>query len=159
MKSNKQQPSFNLKRICALCIVIYMALVILLYFLMGHQLHFRESRGDIALPVAEAGTVELAQGAVLEQTFSMEVQRLQEVSVQWGTYYRPNSGTATMELYNPNDGSLVLSKTFDVSQIQEGGRAHRGTDQCTPAAASVCRLRPRRSGLAPDVRQRRSGLE
>ena len=30
MKSNKQQPSFNLKRICTLCIVIYMALVILL---------------------------------------------------------------------------------------------------------------------------------
>ena len=57
MKSNKQQPSFNLKRICALCIVVYVALVILLYFLMGHQLHFRESRGDIALPVAEAGTV------------------------------------------------------------------------------------------------------
>ena len=111
MKSNEQQPSFNLKRICALCIVIYMALVILLYFLMGHQLHFRESRGDIALPIAESGTVELAQGAVLEQTFSMEVQRLQEISVQWGTYYRPNSGTATMELYNRNDGSLVLSKT------------------------------------------------
>ena len=113
MKVNKQQPSFNLKRICALCIAAYVALVILLYFLMGHQLHFRESRGDIALPVAESGTVELVQGAVLEQTFSMEVQRLQEISVQWGTYYRPNSGTATMELYNQNDGSLVLSKTFD----------------------------------------------
>ena len=129
MKSNEQQPSFNLKRICALCIVIYMALVSLLYFLMGHQLHFRESRGDIALPVAESGTVELVQGAVIEQTFSMEVQRLQEVSVQWGTYYRPNSGTATMELYNQNNGSLVLSKTFDVSQIQEGGLTAMTADE------------------------------
>ena len=129
MKSNKQQPSFNLKHICALCIAVYVALVILLYFLMGHQLHFRESRGDIALPVAESGTVELAQGEVLEQTFSMEVQRLQEVSVQWGTYYRPNSGTATMELYNQNDGSLVLSKTFDVSQIQEGGLTTMTADE------------------------------
>ena len=91
MKSSKQQPSFNLKRICALCIVVYVALVILLYFLMGHQLHFRESRGDIALPVAEAGTVELAQGAVLEQTFSMEVQRLQEISVQWGPITVPTA--------------------------------------------------------------------
>ena len=156
MKSNEQQPSFNLKRICALCIVIYMALVILLYFLMGHQLHFRESRGDIALPVAESGTVELVQGAVIEQTFSMEIQRLQEVSVQWGTYYRPNSGTATMELYNQNDGSLMLSKTFD---HHDGGRAHRGAVRHAPAAAGVCGLRPRRSGFAPDVRQRRSGIE
>ena len=56
MKAN-EQPSFNFKRICALCIAVYVALVILLYFLMGHQLHFRESRGDIALPIAEAGTV------------------------------------------------------------------------------------------------------
>ena len=28
MKSNKQQPSFNLKRICAICIAVYVALVI-----------------------------------------------------------------------------------------------------------------------------------
>ena len=121
MKSNEQQPNFNLKHICALCIVLYAALVVLLYFLMGHQLHFRESRGDIDLPAAESGTVELAQGAVVEQSFSMEIQRLQAVSVQWGTYYRPNSGTATMELYDQNDGSLVLSQSFDVAQIQEGG--------------------------------------
>ena len=40
MKAN-EQPSFNFKRICALCIAAYVALVILLYFLMGHQLHFR----------------------------------------------------------------------------------------------------------------------
>ena len=121
MNANEQQPGFNLKRICAMCIILYAALVIILYFLMGYQLHFRESRGDIAMPAAESGTVELVQGAVLEQSFSMEIQRLQNVSVQWGTYYRPNSGTATMELYNQNDGTLVLSQTFDVSQIQESG--------------------------------------
>lgn len=61
MKAN-EQPSFNLKRICAICIAAYVALVIAFYFLMGHQLHFRESRGDIDLPVAESGTVELVQG-------------------------------------------------------------------------------------------------
>lgn len=48
MKAN-EQPSFNLKRICAICIAAYVALVIAFYFLMGHQLHFRESRGDIDL--------------------------------------------------------------------------------------------------------------
>ena len=129
MKSNEQESGFNLKRICALCIVLYAALVILLYFLMGYQLHFRESRGDIGLPAAESGTVELVQGAVVEQSFSMEIQRLQTISVQWSTYYRPNSGTATMELYNLNDGSLVLSQTFDVAQIQEGGTTTMTADE------------------------------
>lgn len=121
MKTNEQQPSFNLKRICTICIAVYAAFVIILYFLMGYQLHYRESRGDLEMPSAESGTVELVQGAVVEQTFSVEIQRLKEISVQWGTYYRPNSGTATMELFNLNDGSLVLSKTFDVSAIAEGG--------------------------------------
>lgn len=121
MKANQQQASFNLKRVCALCIALYIALVVMLYFLMGYQLHFRESRGDIELQPAESGTVELVQGAVVEQTFSMKIQRLQEISIQWGTYYRPNSGTATMELYNLSDGSLVLSKNFDISAITEGG--------------------------------------
>ena len=129
MKANKQQESFNLKRICALCITVYVALVVMLYFLMGYQLHFRESRGDIEMQPAESGTVELVQGAVVEQTFSMEIQRLQEISVQWGTYYRPNSGTATMELYNLRDGSMVLSKTFDVSTITEGGLTAMTTDE------------------------------
>lgn len=121
MKANAKQTTFDLKSICARCISVYVVLVILLYFLMGYQLHFRDSRGNIELQLAESGTVELVQGAVVEQTFSMKTQRLREVSVQWGTYYRPNSGTATMELYNQNDGTLVLSKTFDVAEITEGG--------------------------------------
>ena len=129
MKANQQQASFDLKHVCALCITIYVALVVALYFLMGYQLHFRESRGDIEMQSAESGTVELIQGAVVEQTFSMEIQRLQEVSVQWGTYYRPNSGTATMELYNLNDGSLILSRTFDVSAIPEGGLTTMTADE------------------------------
>ena len=117
----KQQPAFNFRRICVLCIAVYAILVVLLYFLMGDQLHFRESRGDIELPPAESGAVELVQGVVVEQTFSLEIQRLQTVSVQWGTYYRTNSGTVTMELYDLNNGVLVLSETFDASIITEGG--------------------------------------
>ena len=121
MKSNQHQNIFQFKRIFALCIALYAALVVLLYFLMGDQLHFRQSRGDIALQPAESGTVELVNGTVVEQIFSMKIQRLEEISVQWGTYYRANSGTATMELYNLSDGSLVMSETFDVSAITEGG--------------------------------------
>lgn len=121
MKSNQHQNVFKFKRIFAFFIILYVALVVLLYFLMGDQLHFRQSRGDITLQPAESGTVELTNGMVVEQTFSMKIQRLQEISVQWGTYYRANSGTATMELYNLSDGSLVMRETFDVSTITEGG--------------------------------------
>ena len=84
-------------------------------------MHFRASRGDISLPAAESGTVELAAGNVVEQTFSAKIQRLEKVSVQWGTYYRPNAGTVVMELYDTRTNTLLMSQQFDVSTIAEGG--------------------------------------
>lgn len=119
---NREQPAgMNLKRIYTVFLAAYAVLAVLLYFLMGYQLHFRESQGNLAMPPAEAGTVELVQGTVVEQTFSVKIQRLREVNVRWGTYYRPNSGTVTMELLRANDGVLILSRTFDVAAITEGG--------------------------------------
>jgi len=106
----------------AVCLVLgYLALTVLFYFLAGEQLHLRVSRGNLELPAAEAGTVELCQGAVVEQIFTVNIQRLETVSVQWGTYYRPNAGTVTMELWDQTAGQLILSQSFDAAAIPEGG--------------------------------------
>lgn len=119
--TKEQHPILNVPRILLSIVAIYVFLVVLLYFLMGDQLHLRASRGNMEMPAAESGTVELCQGAVVEQNFTVKIQRLKSVSVQWGTYYRPNSGTMTMELINMMDGSVVLSGSFDVATISEGG--------------------------------------
>lgn len=100
---------------------IYIVLVILFYWLAGYQLHYRVSRGNFEQPPAEAGTVELVQGVVVEQTFHVKIQRLQSVSVQWGTYYRPNTGTITVELLNLLNGEIVMRQSFDAASITEGG--------------------------------------
>lgn len=110
-----------LRRLAVILIFGYILFVVSFYFLAGDQLHFRASRGDISLPAAESGTVELAAGNVVEQTFSAKIQRLEKVSVQWGTYYRPNAGTVVMELYDTRTNTLLMSQQFDVSTIAEGG--------------------------------------
>lgn len=46
----------------------------------------------------EMGTIELVQGSVIEQRFSTKHQILGALFVQWGTFYRTNSGAVTMEL-------------------------------------------------------------
>ena len=117
----QQSAEINLRRTIITAILGYVCLVVLFYVLAGRQLHFRASRGNFPQPSAEAGTVELAQGAVVEQSFSVKIQRLQSVSVQWGTYYRPNSGTVTMELIDQRDGSVIMSESFEASAITEGG--------------------------------------
>ncbi len=111
----------NIPKALMLSVAAYVLAALLFYWLAGDQLHYRASRGNFDQPVAERGTVELVQGAVVEQTFQVKIQRLQSVSVQWGTYYRPNAGTVTMELINLRDGSTVMGQSFDAADITEGG--------------------------------------
>lgn len=122
MKIQKNsQPNVNVPKTLVTLALVYVLLVVLFYWLAGEQLHLRASRGDLEMPTAEAGTVELTQGAVVEQRFHAKIQRLEAVSVQWGAYYRPNAGTVTMELYDLRDNSLLLSQQFDAAAIGEGG--------------------------------------
>lgn len=91
------------------------------YYLADEQLHLRQSRGNVPMSAADSGTVELVAGSVVEQVFSVKIQRLERLEVQWGTYYRPNAGTVWMELVNTQDGTTLLSQAYDVSAIPEGG--------------------------------------
>lgn len=115
----KDKPQFDLKRVFALCFAVYAVLIIAFYFLAGDQLHFRRSRGEVTMPAAEAGTIELVQDTYVQQTFTAKIQRLESVSVQWGTYYRANAGTVTMALYRGEE--LLGQQTFDAASIDEGG--------------------------------------
>lgn len=127
-KQELQKKDIRVGKTLLFVLGIYIILVLLFYWLAGYQLHYRASRGNFEQPPAEAGTVELFQGAVVEQTFSVKIQRLQSVSVQWGTYYRPNTGTITMELLNLLNGEIVMSQSFDAASISEGGFATMSCD-------------------------------
>ncbi len=100
--------------------MVYVAFVLAFYFLAGEQLKLRQSRGSVSMPVAETGTVELVQGAVVEQYFSAEIQRLESVSVAWGAYYRANGGTIVMELVDTVNGNVLMSEAYDAATLVEG---------------------------------------
>lgn len=110
-----------LRRLAVILVAAYCLAVVLFYFLAGEQLHLRQSRDNLPLPAADSGTVELAAGAVVEQSFTTEIQRLEQIDIQWGTYYRPNTGTVLVELVDLRSRAVLLSQTFDAAGIQEGG--------------------------------------
>lgn len=116
---SNEKPNFDLKRVAALCLILYVLLITAFYLLAGDQLHYRRSRGELAMPAAEAGTIELVQGTYVQQTFTAKIQRLESVSVQWGTYYRANAGTVTMALYCGEE--LLGQQSYDAASITEGG--------------------------------------
>ena len=110
-----------LRRLALVLAIGYIAAVILFYFLAGEQLRLRQSRDNLELPTADSGTVELVSGSVVEQRFATEIQRLEQIDIQWGTYYRPNAGAILVELVDLRSGVVLLSQTFDTAGIQEGG--------------------------------------
>jgi len=110
-----------LRRISICCIAGYILFVLAFFFLTGDQLRLRPSKGNIEMPAAQSGTVELSAGAAVDQHFTISIQRLESVSVQWGTSFRPNAGTVVMELYRLDPDKLLLSGSFDAAAITEGG--------------------------------------
>ena len=82
MRHSQERP-FRLGMVYIVMLILYALLVISFYFLAGKELHIRDSRGDLDLPVAETAAGELAQGVVIEQVFQADIQRFQTVSVQW----------------------------------------------------------------------------
>ena len=120
-RKSRDNENIQMPRFCVGLFVAYWLLIIAFYFLAGDQLHLRRSRGELIMPGAEMGTVELVQGAMVEQRFTVKIQRLSAVSVQWGTYYRPNAGTVTMELWDESAGVRLLSQNYDAAAIPEGG--------------------------------------
>ena len=123
-KANKKKPAPIdpiLKKVAALCVIGYLLLAVLFPLLVGEQLYLKQSDGCMNMPAAQSGTVELYAGNCIDQHFTTRVQRLETVSLQWGTYYRANAGTVVMELYNMNTEQILLSGSFDAAAIPEGG--------------------------------------
>ena len=118
---DKETHTSLLRRLALILVFGYVAAVVLFYFLAGEQLHLRQSRGNYELPAADSGTVELVSGSVVEQRFTTEIQRLEQIDIQWGTYYRPNAGTVLAELVDLRSGAVLLSQSFDAAGIPEGG--------------------------------------
>ncbi|MCI8454777.1 MAG: ABC transporter permease [Lachnospiraceae bacterium] len=104
------------------CVIVpvYLVAIVLFYILAGDQLHLRSSRGNVKLPPADGWTVELAAGNVVEQYFEARIECLQQIDVQWGNFYRPNTGTVMVELILVGEGRVVMSQSFQAAELTEG---------------------------------------
>ena len=98
------------------------------------QLRFRDSRGNIEMPVANAATVELTAGSVVEQQFTPKIQIFEQLSVQWGVFNRVNHGTVNVQLVNMATQEVLLDQNLQADQITEG----QVTTFDFPALETVC---------------------
>ena len=135
-KTHEGFSSRELKRIFSIVFAAYLVLTVAFYFLAGEQLRFRESRGDIELPAANAATVELTAGSVVEQQFTPKVQIFEHISVQWGVFNRVNHGTVNVQLVNLATQEVLLDQNLQADQIVEG----QVTTFDFPSLENVCNV-------------------
>ncbi len=125
MKNTEKKPlsptDLLLKKVALGCILGYLLLAVLFPLLAGEQLYLKQSAGNMSMPTAQGGSVELSSDHWIDQHFTTGIQRLESISLQWGTYYRANTGTAVLKLYNMQTEEVILSGSFDMSAIPEGG--------------------------------------
>lgn len=126
-----------LKKIATVCVIGYLLLAALFPFLAGEQLYIKESESNLKMPDAQNWTLELSAGNYVVQHFITGIQRLESVSVQWGTAYRANVGTVVMELSNLQTGEILLSECFDAAAISEGGLTTLMAEQPLEGLAGV----------------------
>lgn len=120
---SKTQQGFStreLKKIFSIVFVAYIVLAVAFYFLAGEQLRYRDSRGNIEMPVANAATVELTAGSVVEQQFTPKIQIFEHISVQWSVFNRVNHGTVNVQLVNTATQEALLDQNLQADQITEG---------------------------------------
>ncbi|MDD6579580.1 MAG: ABC transporter permease [Lachnospiraceae bacterium] len=101
-------------------ILLYSCLVSVFYFLCGDQLLYRKSLSPILMKQSTSATDELSSEHTIKQVFMTAVERIDTVSIQWGTYYRQNTGTILIKLCIEETGEVLIYKEIDASQISEG---------------------------------------
>lgn len=107
MKQNVKLPKRKIAVWCAIIFCVYVMLVVSLYFLMGEQLHFRTSRGNVELQ--KAVNSESVSFDVVTQRFTSKVQRLQIVSVAWPAEQPSGEADIVVSVLRA-DGSLFLKQ-------------------------------------------------
>ncbi len=110
----------NMKKISIFLLLCYFILSIGFYFLADERLLYCESEGNIDLPNAETVAADLVNGTIVEQFFSVDINKLESLTIQMGSYSRNNHGTLTMELYDLDNNSVLACEKFDVSLVTEG---------------------------------------
>ena len=101
-------------------IILYFCLVSVFYFLCGDQLLYRKSLSPIFMKQSTGATEELSSEHTIKQVFMTAVERIDTVSIQWGTYYRQNTGKIIIKLCIEETGEVLICKEIDASQISEG---------------------------------------
>ena len=111
----------KIRKIFALIMAAYVALVTCFYFLAEDQLRYETSNKNIPLMEADTVTDELKKDTVIQQDFVNEMDNLEQVSIVFTKFYRETKGDLVIELLEGD--KLLAQRKIDISQVRDQHRA------------------------------------
>ena len=106
----------QLRKGCALALVVYFALSLLFFWIAGNQLHFRDEKTDMLSASSPVG--ELLQGTQLRQPFVAEADSLRGVSLFLSTFARNNDSKLTVQIIEA-DGDVLTQATVSAETLSD----------------------------------------
>lgn len=115
----KKQTTVNLKKFCAYLAVAYIAAIFVFYFAAGEQLFIRDSKNNIQKTPGNQVTGELMEGDQVSQIFYSEMDQLESLTVQLGTFARQNVGAVQIRLMDTETGTFLYEQTLDTALLTD----------------------------------------
>jgi ABC-2 type transport system permease protein len=115
----KEKKKFILAQGCAIFITVYALLSVMLYFIAGDQFQTKISDKSIMSVEGTKPVGELQIGNSIEQTFIMESDMVDSISLKFATYSRQNTGTVRVQLLDDINKKTLLDRQLDVSKLND----------------------------------------
>lgn len=115
MTQNLKLPKKKIVVWCLIVVAVYIVLTVSLYFLMGEQLHFRNSRGNIDFS-AKNVPCDINDFSFVEQHFSAKIHRINSLSVKWYGHQPTDTATATVTLCREDTGAVIVSQQYSFTK-------------------------------------------
>lgn len=121
-ETNKDQirAKHHLGKVYIISFFVFWLIALLIKVIAGNHFMFRDSRGNIYSPIAETGTAEVNSETVIEAVFSAKIHKIDNISIQLGTYHRPCAGILHIEIVRNDNNSVIRSTDINATDFTDG---------------------------------------
>ena len=100
-------------------ITIYLIVMGLIYYLAHDQLFFQDTQGYCTFPGTEYAINEVSEGITISEDFEPGMDIINSINVQVVSFFRDNTGTLILELYDLQEEQTIGRAEYDMSKIED----------------------------------------
>lgn len=116
----KKRLKINFTQGCIAVVVLYFAIIGVIYFAAKEQLYSRESEAQLETVVADYATPEVTKELIIVQEFLCEMDRIEKFSVDICAFARVNTGNLQVRLHDVTMQQDLYIQNYSVGEFVDG---------------------------------------